>query len=1086
MGPSLVRLSLLAASACLALLCARSFAEVSDGPDAKTSLPPHEDELFVDDVTDEAGDDLVRETPACGSSHHRSHTPPLVLVSTLDGKISALDMYNGGQLKWTLDTEGTEPLLSASISRLELMRNGRPMQLIPSLDGGLFQWDGESLEAVPFTADTLVSSTYKMNDDTMLVGGKETKMFGVHAKTGKMQYICTSDGCTNFGNNETEAAHGDSLSEDDVIVVKRLQQTVRSVEHRKGMEQWNFSVGQHELVFLEGNHDNSMNDSSDDVPDDVIEDVSCKSSNMYSWDYYEEDSLTSIKVSVPDGVVSAVRHDRPDKVIWKYKFASPVAAAWTLEDGELLSVSLFDHTHVPALTSEDQTLPPGDVTQPAMYLGVHNGQMYVQLSSKMAAEVDMVAKAKLLMDKKLPMAIPRVSWRPYLATSDTRTPILLTGGQSPPLLTYEPDLDRPPIDHPTGNVDYPYDNGYYLFSDDPNCCPLEEAKERHMRSVEQNSSSNKKLVVEDDIVVQVLSWWQEIVAISVVTSGIILLFQNFRKKDMKMDSQGSASSGSQTLSDTSADQTKPGQDAGEYKSRYLTDFDPVQCLGWGGFGVVYEVKNKFDECNYAIKRISLPNRKDARDKVLREAKALAKLDHPGIVRYFGTWEETPPPGWQEAKDRELLGELSGTLNSLLGTPTASSGDPPIRRSAHLHFSRETSVEESPQHRPTSLYHRQLSDSFTQKLADLSGTGGFVPTLSQHDRDLTESESSSIVFEDISADNDGSLPFQSYQHSVTRESSGIGTSVAKDDSFQILFEESSSSHQTNTEELDGNISESSSLNDVVHTQNQYMDKDHQSRSDCTPECHNNPKETERLTNTDRDLQKKLTPSPKVYLYIQMQLCQKETLKDWLVLHTADRDRDNILHIFHQIATAVEYVHNRGLMHRDLKPSNIFFSLDGVVKIGDFGLVTAMDEGVHGEDVVTDTAVFLGDRRHTDQVGTQLYMSSEQIAGKAYTHKVDIFSLGLIFFELLHPFSTQMERVRILLDVKKQRLPLPFVEKNKAEANFVRWLVSHDPGLRPSATEIMNSPLLKNRKPPTSQPKRQSRIRKLSSSSKLVEQ
>ncbi|XP_078586154.1 eukaryotic translation initiation factor 2-alpha kinase 3-like [Branchiostoma floridae x Branchiostoma japonicum] len=109
--------------------------------------------------------------------------------------------------------------------------------------------------------------------------------------------------------------------------------------------------------------------------------------------------------------------------------------------------------------------------------------------------------------------------------------------------------------------------------------------------------------------------------------------------------------------------------------------------------------------------------------------------------------------------------------------------------------------------------------------------------------------------------------------------------------------------------------------------------------------------------------------------------------------------------------------------------------------------------------------LGDRRHTDQVGTQLYMSSEQIAGKAYTHKVDIFSLGLIFFELLHPFSTQMERVR---------------------ANFVRWLVSHDPGLRPSATEIMNSPLLKNRKPPTSQPKRQSRIRKLSSSSKLVEQ
>ncbi|XP_066277574.1 eukaryotic translation initiation factor 2-alpha kinase 3-like [Branchiostoma lanceolatum] len=1085
MGPRLARLSLLAASTFLALLCARSFAGVPDGK----AFPPHEDVLVVDidDDTDDGGDQ-VRETPACGSSHHRSHTPPLVLVSTLDGKISALDMYNGGQLKWTLDTEDAEPLLSASISRLELMRNGRPMQLIPSLDGGLFQWDGESLEAVPFTADTLVSSTYKMDDDSMLVGGKETSMYGVHAKTGKMQYICTSAGCMNFGNNKTEAAR----TEEDVIVVKRLQQTVRSVEHRKGMEQWNFSVGQHELVFLEGNHDNSMNDSSDDVPDDVIEDVSCKSSDMYSWEYYEEDSLTSIKVSVPDGVVSAVRQDRPDKVIWKYKFPSPVAAAWTLEDGELLPVSLFDYTHVPALTSEGQSLPPGDVTQPAMYLGVHNGQMYVQLSSKMAAEVDMVAKAKLLLDKKLPMAIPRVSWRPYLATSDTRTPILLTGGQSLPLLTYEPDLDRPPIDHPTGNVDYPYDNGYYLFSDDPNCCALEESKDRHRRNVEQNSSSNKKLVhvLEDDLFAQVLSWWQEVLAISVVTSGIVLLIQNFRKKDMKTDSQGSTSSGSQTLTDASADQTKPGQDAGEYKSRYLTDFEPVQCLGRGGFGVVYEVKNKFDECNYAIKRISLPNRKDARDKVLREAKALAKLDHPGIVRYFGTWEETPPLGWQEAKDRDLLGELSGTITSLPSTPNASSAEVvhPLRRSAHLHFSRETSVEETPQDRTRPLYHRQLSDSFTQKLADLSGTGSFVPKLSQHDRDLTESESSSIVFEDMSADNNSNLPFQIYQRSIMRESSGIGTSVAKDDSFQILFEESSSSNQTNTEELDENVSESSSLNDVVHTQNNCTDEDHQSKRDNTAEskCHDYPKEAEQLSNTDKDVQKKQTPSLKVYLYIQMQLCQKETLKDWLVSHTTDRDRNSSLHIFHQIATAVEYVHNRGLMHRDLKPSNIFFSLDGVVKIGDFGLVTAMDEGVHGEDVVTDAAVGRGDRRHTDQVGTQLYMSSEQIAGKAYTHKVDIFSLGLIFFELLHPFSTQMERVRILLDVKKQRLPLPFVEKNKAEANFVRWLVSHDPSLRPSATEIMNSPLLKNRKLLAPQPKKQSRIRKLSSSSNFSQQ
>ena len=47
---------------------------------------------------------------------------------------------------------------------------------------------------------------------------------------------------------------------------------------------------------------------------------------------------------------------------------------------------------------------------------------------------------------------------------------------------------------------------------------------------------------------------------------------------------------------------------------------------------------------------------------------------------------------------------------------------------------------------------------------------------------------------------------------------------------------------------------------------------------------------------------------------------------------------VLHCVLQVLDAVAYVHQKGLMHRDLKPSNIFFSLEGSVKVGDFGLVT----------------------------------------------------------------------------------------------------------------------------------------------------
>ena len=46
----------------------------------------------------------------------------------------------------------------------------------------------------------------------------------------------------------------------------------------------------------------------------------------------------------------------------------------------------------------------------------------------------------------------------------------------------------------------------------------------------------------------------------------------------------------------------------EYVSRYITDFEPVHCLGKGGFGVVFQAKNKIDDCHYAIKRIPLPNK----------------------------------------------------------------------------------------------------------------------------------------------------------------------------------------------------------------------------------------------------------------------------------------------------------------------------------------------------------------------------------------------------------------------------------------------------------------------------------------------
>ena len=71
-------------------------------------------------------------------------------------------------------------------------------------------------------------------------------------------------------------------------------------------------------------------------------------------------------------------------------------------------------------------------------------------------------------------------------------------------------------------------------------------------------------------------------------------------------------------------------------------------------------------------------------------------------------------------------------------------------------------------------------------------------------------------------------------------------------------------------------------------------------------------TRNEANSSTTVDKELHSRPQ--LFIQMELCRKETLKDWLRLNHQARTRNHILDIFYQIVCAVDYIHSRGLMHR----------------------------------------------------------------------------------------------------------------------------------------------------------------------------
>ncbi|PIO77274.1 hypothetical protein TELCIR_00640 [Teladorsagia circumcincta] len=84
-----------------------------------------------------------------------------------------------------------------------------------------------------------------------------------------------------------------------------------------------------------------------------------------------------------------------------------------------------------------------------------------------------------------------------------------------------------------------------------------------------------------------------------------------------------------------------------------------------------------------------------------------------------------------------------------------------------------------------------------------------------------------------------------------------------------------------------------------------------------------------------------------------------------------------------------------------------------------------------------------------------MSPEQLANKPYTFKVDVFSMGLIYCELVIPFQTLMERSLTLSDLQHGRMPDALKGMQEEETNFIVWLTSMGPEKRPTCDEILDS-------------------------------
>lgn len=131
------------------------------------------------------------------------------------------------------------------------------------------------------------------------------------------------------------------------------------------------------------------------------------------------------------------------------------------------------------------------------------------------------------------------------------------------------------------------------------------------------------------------------------------------------------------------------------------------------------------------------------------------------------------------------------------------------------------------------------------------------------------------------------------------------------------------------------------------------------------------------------------------YVVSELLEGETLRDKMAVGPVPQRKalDYALQIAHGLAAA----HEKGIVHRDLKPENVFVTSDGRVKILDFGLAKLMEP--EADAVATDLPTR---KLKTDPgtiMGTIAYMSPEQVRARTVDHRTDIFSLGVVFYEML---------------------------------------------------------------------------------------